>query len=164
MSQQFRILSLAGNNGCLKHFRARINAYLGTRLAQSLIALSSPDPLAAASEMSARLENLAQYQSFATKLMDCIQTSKELEIFRLSFGGNLCKEPQDNDDDSDSVIIIGLAIQLFMIKTRIGVGQSIVSQKGETCLGHPVETRDVLCPSQQTETTGNNVVRKHARL
>lgn len=79
---------------CLKHSRSRINAYRALA-SPCLMALSSPDPLLRAFDMSAKLENLAklepeykqdylklraQCQTFATKLLDYTRTSKELEI------------------------------------------------------------------------------------
>lgn len=79
---------------CLKHSRARINAYQALA-SPCLIALSSPDPLLTAFELSSKLESLAkaepeyqkvylklrsQCQIFATKLLDHTRTSKELEI------------------------------------------------------------------------------------
>lgn len=85
---------LARSQDCLKHSRSRINAYRALA-SPCLMALSSPDPLLTAFEMSAKLENLAnmepeykqdylrlraQCQTFATKLLDHTRTSKELEI------------------------------------------------------------------------------------
>lgn len=79
---------------CLRYSRSRINAYRALA-SPCLIALSSPDPLLIAFEMSAKLESLAkmepeykedylrlraQCQTFATKLLDHTRTSKELEI------------------------------------------------------------------------------------
>lgn len=79
---------------CLKHSRSRINAYRALA-SPCLMALSSPDPLLAAFQMSAKLENLAkmepeykedylrlrsQCQNFATRLLDYTRTSKEMEI------------------------------------------------------------------------------------
>lgn len=79
---------------CLKHSRSRLNAYKALA-SPCLIALSSPDPLLTAFNLSSKLESLAriepeyqqiylklraQCQSFATKLLDHTRTSKELEI------------------------------------------------------------------------------------
>lgn len=86
--------SKAREEDCLKHSRSKINAYRALA-SPCLMALSSPDPLLTAFEMSAKLENLAkmepeykqdylklrkQCQTFATKLMDHTRTSRELEI------------------------------------------------------------------------------------
>lgn len=86
--------SKAREEDCLKHSRSKINAYRALA-SPCLMALSSPDPLLTAFEMSANLENLArmepeyeqdylklrkQCQTFATKLLDHTRTSRELEI------------------------------------------------------------------------------------
>lgn len=84
----------ARSEDCLKHSRSRINAYRALA-SPCLMALSSPDPMLTAFELSAKLESLAmlepeyksdylklraQCQTFATKLLDHTRTSKELEI------------------------------------------------------------------------------------
>lgn len=84
----------ARSEDCLKLPRSRINAYRALA-SPCLMALSSPDPLLTAFELSAKLESLAhmepeykqdyfrlrsQCQMFATKLLDHTRTSKELEI------------------------------------------------------------------------------------
>lgn len=103
--------SKAREEDCLKHSRSKINAYRALA-SPCLMALSSPDPLLTAFEMSAKLENLAkmepeykqdylklrkQCQTFATKLMDHTRTSRELEILlnysdeHMNTGRRTCK-------------------------------------------------------------------------
>lgn len=104
--------SLARTEDCLKHSRARINAYRALA-SPCLMALSSPDPLLTAFEMSAKLERLArmepeykqdylklrtQCQTFATRLLDHTRTSKELEILL-----NYSDEYSDDHEHSDEL-------------------------------------------------------------
>lgn len=105
----------ARNEDCLKHSRSRINAYRALA-SPCLMALSSPDPLLAAFNMSEKLENLAkmepeykedylrlrsQCQLFATRLMDHTRTSKELEIL-LNYSDESIHPLEDKSSDFPS--------------------------------------------------------------
>lgn len=109
-----KICCQARADDCLKHSRSRINAYRALA-SPCLMALSSPDPLLTAFEMSAKLENLAkmepeykqdylrlraQCQTFATKLLDHTRTSKELEIL-LNYSDEYLTGHQHSDELSE---------------------------------------------------------------
>lgn len=112
---------------CLKLPRSRINAYRALA-SPCLMALSSPDPLLTAFELSAKLESLAhmepeykqdyfrlrsQCQTFAAKLLDHTRTSKELEILL-----NYSDEYLDEHDTSSNSHMLCCQGSLYEMSIR----------------------------------------------
>lgn len=137
--------SVAREEDCLKHSRAKINAYRALA-SPCFMALASQDPLLTAFEMSAKLENLAkmepeykqdylklriQCQTFATKLLDHTRTSKELETL-LNYSDDYTNLDRQTDEHGQVICNASLFEMSVFSTSTVSTGLEFTSDGPKT--------------------------------